>query len=174
MMRGMANRGRAALALVGVCFAALLSIGSCSREEAKPLDVNRVLGSTLGEVIERWGEPKMHTPDQQIDGVFGYASWPDVQGAKVTAFSKEGKIIWVTYRFPKMDPFDEAEAFRLVNVDPAQDQARLLRSPGAKRWTPFGKYQKLTVSPATKMVAAGEDPLGRVTPSSSEGVEGPT
>ncbi len=161
---------------VGV-LAVLLFNGSCSREEAKPLDVNQVLGSSLEEAIERWGEPQAHTPDRGIDApaVFGYAMWKEVEGAKITAFSRGGNIFWVTYRFEKMDPFDEAEAFRLVNVDPPQDRARHLKSPGAKRWTPFGKYQKLIVSPVTRMVAAGDDPWGRgrVTPSGAVGTDGP-
>lgn len=145
-----------------VLLAAAVAIGSCSRREEGPLDARRALGSSLEEAIDRWGEPERYTPDPMRESGHGFASWPDVEGARITAFSRMGKIIWVTYRFQGMDPFDEAEAFRLVGVDPDPDQATRLRSPGARRWSPFERYQKLTVSPATRMVAIGQDPMNRV------------
>ena len=158
----MTNSRGSAFALI----CALLASGSCAREEERPLDVHRVLGSSFEEVSERWGKPEQYTADPMVPEGHGYGSWPNVMGARITAFSRMGKIIWVTYRFPDMEPWDEAEAFRLVNVDPPQDQARHLSStPGAKRWSPFEQYQKLTVSPVTKMVAIGHDPMNRVQPS---------
>ncbi len=149
----------------GVVLALLItavSMGSCSRQEEGLLHARRALGSSLKEAIDRWGEPEHYTPDPHMESGHGFASWPDVAGARITAFSRMGKIIWLTYRFQRMDPFDEAEAFRRVGVDPDPDQATHLRSPGAKRWSPFESYQKLSVSPATRMVAIGRDPMNRV------------
>lgn len=149
-------------AAVPALLSAVIAIGSCSPREEGLLQARRALGSSLQEAIDRWGEPEHYTPDPLMESGHGFASWPDVAGARITAFSRMGRIIWVTYRFHRMDPFDEAEAFRLVGVDPDPKQARHLRSPGAKRWSPFGEYQKLTVSPATRMVAIGRDPMNRV------------
>ena len=154
----MRSRRVAALVVLGAAIAA----GSCSRQEGGLLVARQALGSSLEEAIDRWGEPEHYTPDPLMESGHGFASWSDVAGARITAFSRMGRIIWVTYRFLRMDPFDEAEAFRLVGVAPDPAQARHLRSPGAKRWSPFEGYQKLTVSPVTRMVAIGRDPMDRV------------
>ena len=146
---------------VALLLTAAVAMGSCSRE-AGMLDARQALDGSLEEAIDRWGEPERYTPDPLREGGHGFASWPDVEGARITAFSRMGKIIWVTYRFQDMDPFDEAEAFRLIGVDPDPDRATHLRSPGARRWSPFERYQKLTVSPVTRMVAMGHDPMNRV------------
>ena len=152
-------------AVLGILVVALVS-GSCSQD--KQLDAHRVLGSSLEQMIERWGEPERYTPDPERQKGHGFAGWSDVLGVKLTAFSLKGKIIRVTYRFRNMDPFDEVEAFNLINVDPDPDEVNHLTSPGAKRWTPFEDYQKLTVSPASKMVAVGNDPMHRVHPDRPE------
>ena len=152
-------------AVLVILVVALVS-GSCSQD--KQLDAHRVLGSSLEQMIERWGEPERYTPDPERQKGHGFAGWSDVLGVKITAFSRMGKIIWVTYRFRNMDPFDEVEAFNLINVDPDPDEVNHLTSPGAKRWTPFEDYQKLPVSPASKMVAVGNDPMHRVHPDRPE------
>lgn len=146
---------------IALVFLSVVTSASFSCESGKPLDAHRVLGSSLESVIERWGEPMRYTADPNHERGHGFASWKNVQGARITAFSKMDKVIWVTYRFPEMEPFDEAEAFRLINLDPDPDQANHLKTPGAKRWSPFEKYQKLTVSPMTKMVALGRDLMNR-------------
>jgi hypothetical protein len=155
----MRNRNNTTLVLLCV----VASVWS-SCDSGRPLDARRVLGSSLQEASERWGEPVQYTEDPMHERGHGFASWQDVSGAKITAFSRMGKIVWLTYRFQKMEPFDEAQAFSLINVDPDPDQAHHLKTPGAKRWSPFEQYQKLTVSSVTKMVAVGDDPMSRVQP----------
>jgi hypothetical protein len=89
---------------------------------------------------------------------YGFALWPDLMGVRVFIVIKRGKVTWVTYRFENLETFDEAKAFRIINVEPPAEEPKLF--PGeeeAKRWEPFEKYGKMTVSPAIEMVAVGWD-----------------
>ena len=144
-----------------VFFAIVAVLGiSCAREE-KPLDVHAVLGRSPEDLIERWGEPKQYKKDPGVGEKYGFALWPDIAGVRVFIAVKRGQVTWVTYRFEHMEPFDEAEAFRIINVEPPADEP--VHKPGeegTKRWKPFGKYGKygkMTVSPAIKFVGVGWD-----------------
>ena len=144
----MKRLGFVALAVLGV---------SCARQE-QPLDVHTVLGRSPEELIERWGEPKQYRKDPGVGEKYGFALWPDLMGVRVFIVIKREKVTWVTYRFENLETFDEAKAFRIINVEPPAEEPK--RFPGeeeVKRWEPFEKYGKMTVSPAIKLVAVGWD-----------------
>lgn len=150
----------------------LLILSACGRQQG-PLDLESVLGHRPDELIERWGEPTQHHPDPGVPGKFGFATWENVEGVRVFVVFTRGKVSWVTYRFEAMEPFDAAAAFEMIGVSPDPGEATDLPSePGAKRWEPFGQWRRLTINPASKLIAAGRDPL-RIPPEQPEGQVSP-
>ena len=131
---------------------------SCSREPA-PLDMHEILGRGEAELIERWGEPRQHVPASE--GRFGHLLWEDVldTGVRVFVVIKGGEASYVTYRFEEMDPFDEDEAFRMIGAERPQAEPQTMTTPGARRWRPYGPYEKLTINPRTKFISVGSDPV---------------
>ena len=130
---------------------------SCSREPA-PLDLNEILGRGEAELIERWGEPKQHVPASE--GRFGHLLGEDVldTGVRVFVVIKGEEASYVTYRFEEMDPFDEDEALRMIGAEP-EAEPQTMTTPGARRWRPYGPYEKLTMNPRTKFISVGSDPV---------------
>ena len=131
---------------------------SCSREPP-PLDVHEVLGRSEAELIERWGEPRQHV--QASGGRFGHLLWEDVldTGVRVFVVIKGGEVSYVTYRFEEMDPFDEDEALRLIGAERPDADPQTMTTPGARRWRPYGPYEKLTLNPRTRFISVGSDPV---------------
>ena len=89
----------------GFCpLAAVLLLGlACASEE--PLDAHALLASTPSAVQVRLGEPKQYR--EETEKHIGFMRWEDVGGVKLFAAIKQGKIVYVTYNFAAMEPFDE-------------------------------------------------------------------
>ena len=140
---------------------------SCSREPM-PLDVHEVLGRSEADLIERWGEPWQRV--QASEGRFGHLLWQDVLGTGVRVFVviKEGEASYVSYRFEEMDPFDEEEALRMIGAERPDAEPQTMTTPGAKRWRPYGPYDKLTLNPRTRFISVGSDPV-RIKAGEAEG-----
>ena len=141
----------------GFCpLATVLLLGlACAPEE--PLDAHALLASTPSAVQARLGEPKQYR--EETEKHVGFMRWEDVGGVKLFAAIKQGKIVYVTYNFAAMEPFDQAEAFRTIGLDPPQNEPEKIDNSQAKRWRPFGKYARLTVNPATKLISVGAHPF---------------
>ena len=141
----------------GFCpLATVLLLGTACAPE-KPLDAHALLASTPAAVQARLGEPKQYR--EETEKRMGFMRWEDVGGVKLFAAIKKGKIVYVTYNFAAMEPFDEAEAFRTIGLDPPQNEPEEIDKSQAKRWRPFGKYARLTVNPATKLISIGAHPF---------------
>ena len=80
-------------------------------------------------------------------------------GVRVFVVIKGGEASYVTYRFEEMDPFDEDEAFRMIGAERPQAEPQTMTTPGARRWRPYGPYEKLTINPRTKFISVGSDPV---------------
>ena len=143
---------------VAPAIAVLFLVVSCSREPA-PLDVHEILGRSAAELIERWGEPGQHVPASE--GRFGHLLWVDVldTGVRVFVVIKGGEVSYVSYRFEEMDPFDEDEALRLIGAERPDAEPQTMTTPGARRWRPYGPYEKLTLNPRTRFISVGSDPV---------------
>lgn len=137
-----------------VCLSLALA---CGRGEAqKGLEVPRVLGQTPEELQARWG-----TPDISIrkSDQLSTLQWKDLGGVWVYAVSQEGRVVYVTYTFAKMEPFEVNAAFRRLGIQPPKEPPEHEWENGAKRWIPFGPYEKLTVNPKTKAVTVAAKQL---------------
>ena len=140
----------------GFCPLATVFLGlACAPE--KPLDAHALLASTPAAVQVRLGEPKQYR--EETERRMGFMRWEDVGGVKLFAAIKQGKIVYVTYNFAALEPFDEAAAFRTIGLDPPDDEPQKIDKSEAKRWRPFGKYARLTVNPATKLISVGAHPF---------------
>ncbi len=135
--------------------AVVLLVPACAPE--KSLDAHALLASTPAEMQVRLGEPKQHR--EETAKRMGFMRWEDVGGVKLFAAIKKGKVVYVTYNFAAMEPFDEAEAFRTIGLDRPQNEPKKIDKSQAKRWRPFGKYARLTVNPATKLISVGAHPF---------------
>lgn len=143
----------------GVAFAAtalwILAIVCCARrQESARLHAETILGSTAAELIERLGKPT-----QNREGRF--VRWADVDGVRIFVAFDEGsdRASYVAYTFERMVPFDEAKAFQVVGLEPPAEGAKAYSDGKARRWQPYGKYDKLVVSTETRVIALGSDPF---------------
>ena len=117
------------------------------------LDVHFVLGSSVEELVARFGEPDAYRP-QLGNQPYGNIKWNDLKGVKVFAILKDSLCAYVNYGFKKMDPFDETEALRIIGVEPPQEEPAVsVPETGVKKWYPFEQYHRLTVSSRVKNVA---------------------
>ena len=132
--------------LAGLCCA--------RRQETAPLHAEAILGSTAADLIERLGKPT-----QNREGRF--VRWADVDGVRVFVAFEEGsdRAAYVAYTFESMVPFDESKAFEVVGLEPPADGAKAYSDGKARRWEPYGKYDRLVVSTETKVIALGTDPF---------------
>lgn len=129
-------------------------------EPDRPLDVHRALGSAPEDLFARWGPPKQYTPDPHVEGKFGFAMWPDVHGARIFIAVRQDRVTWITYRFPKMEPFDLAAALEQTNIQlPEQGGRQIPAAEGARRWEPFEGYRRLTINPQNRLITVGADPV---------------
>ena len=116
------------------------------------LDVHFVLGSSVDELVARFGEPAAYRP--ALEPRYGNIKWNDLKGVKVFAIIKDSTCAYVNYRFDNLDPFDEAEAFRIIGVErPEDDPTVSVFKTGVTKWYPFGQYDHLTVSSQLKNVS---------------------
>ena len=139
---------------------AILFFGlSCApkKKESPPLDAYEILGSTAEKLIERLGPPTQYSEGRLI-------RWKNSHGVRVFARITHGKVSYVAYTFEEMEPFDEARAFAMIGVEPPKEGGENIGETRARRWSPFGKYEKLTLSPRTKLISIGKDPVRKPLP----------
>ena len=141
----------------GFCLLATVLLLGPACAPQNPLDAHALLASTPSAVQARLGEPKQYR--EETEKRMGFMRWEDVGGVKLFAAIKKGKIVYVTYNFAAMESFDEAEAFRTIGLDPPENEPEKIDKSQAKRWRPFGKYARLTVNPATKLISIGAHPF---------------
>ena len=117
------------------------------------LDVHFVLGSSVEELVARFGEPDAYRP-QLGNQPYGNIKWNDLKGVKVFAIIKDSLCTYVNYGFKKMDPFDETEAFRIIGVEGPEDEPTVsVPKTGVRKWYPFEHYHHLTVSSQVKNIS---------------------
>ena len=122
---------------------------------AKPAEVvvetAQLLDRTGDELKEMLGEPdnfKIETSNNP-----GYLTWKDVQGIKIFVVLNKGISLYVTYQFSEDEDFHEEEALRMVGLERPEVPPREIAP--AKRWEPYGKYDRLTINPDTRLVSVG-------------------
>ena len=116
------------------------------------LDVHYVLGSSVDELIARFGEPDAYRP-QLGNQPYGNIKWSDLKGVKVFAMTKDSTCAYVNYSFKAMDPFDETEAFGIIGVErPEGEPQESVFKTGVTKWYPFEHYHHMTVSAKLKNV----------------------
>ena len=116
------------------------------------LDVHFVLGSSLDELIARFGEPDAYRP-QLGDQPYGNIKWNDLKGVKLFAITKDSTCAYVNYSFEAMDPFDEKRAFEIIGVErPEEEPTVSVFKTGVTKWYPFEQYHHMTVSSQLKNV----------------------
>lgn len=141
---------------VRALFVALL-IGSCSWRPEPRLKPERLIGSTPEELIARLGQPKQYQEEAATEN-FGFMIWPDLEGIHVLVIIKGGKSRYVSYQFKEMEPFDESKALALIGAKRPKAPPELIPRSQAKRWRPFGQYERLTINPDTKLISIGSHP----------------
>jgi len=136
------------------------------------LDAHFVLGSSLDELVVRFGEPDVYRP-QLGDQPHGNVKWNDLKGVKVFAIIKDSTCAYVNYSFQAMDPFDETAAFGLVGVERPEDEPTVsVFKTGVTKWYPFEHYHHMTVSTQQKNVTIKGfdfDPIARSTRAAATG-----
>ena len=153
-----------------IAVSALFSGFSCGQKKRSDqlLNAYEILDSSAEELIERFGEPAQHSEGR-------YIRWKSINGVLVFVFfekrKEEGifafffeffdkqKANYVAYTFEEMESFDEARAFQIIGIEPPKEGAKYISKNKAKRWEPFGEYDKLTVSMETRVISIGTDPL---------------
>ncbi len=142
-----------------VCLLACLACGS--GREAEPsgprLSPQHLLGRTPQQMVAHLGRPQSQR--DEVSGHYGFLRWPDVDGVSVMAIVSGGKGVYVSYQFSPEDPFDEEVAFARLGLEIPDEPPAPLSDRGAKRWHPFGPYERLTVNPETRLIAIGSYPL---------------
>ena len=134
----------------------LWAVWACSPEPRPLLSAHELIGSTPEQIIERLGEPRLNRPERGPH--FGALRWADLEGVEVMVIVKGGVGSYVSYQFVAMDPFDEAAALARVDVEPPNEEPRILAGGQARRWEPCGPFARLTVSLETRLVSVGPHP----------------
>ncbi len=117
------------------------------------LNVNELLGETRETLEKRLGESDIFIhKHNNIDTI----QWKDVNGVWIFVVLKDGRSNYVTFTFKFMDTFDEEEAFRLIGISNPKEKPEYVWENKAKRWRPFGVYQKMVVNPGTKAITVGD------------------
>ncbi len=137
---------------VSALLLSLTSLG-CGGREPQVLDLSEVFGRSMEELKERFGKPDILI---QKSETVATVQWKSVEGTWVFVVMKDGQARYVTYNFKDMEPFDEEEAFRRIGIDLPEEEPEHSWENGAKRWIPFGEYEKLVTNPVTKAVTVGD------------------
>lgn len=115
------------------------------------LDLSYTLGRTKAQLEEHFGDADifiLKTADMST------IQWKYIEGTWIFIILKDGRSTYVTYTFKEMDPFDQDEAFQALGIG-APKSLDWEWENDAKRWKPFGKYEKLVVNPKTQAVTVG-------------------
>lgn len=133
---------------------------ACTPKPETRLQADRLIGSTPEELIDRLGEPKEERAE--TPGSFGFLSWTGIEGVHVLVLFREGKGCYVSYQFKDMAPFDEQKALALIGVELPDQPPEEVPNSRAKRWQPFGSYERLTINPDTRLISVGAHPSSLV------------
>ena len=138
-----------------VPLALVIGVGCGGSDQSKTkLDVYELLGETREALEERLGECDIFIhKHNNIDTI----QWKDVKGVWVFVVLKDGRSNYVTYTFKYMDTFDEQEAFNLIGIANPKEKPEYEWENKARRWKPFGAYQKMVVNPETKAITVGDN-----------------
>ncbi len=134
--------------LVLLLSAAILT--ACARED-KLLDAHQLLGRSPEQLKERLGEPR--NAREETEHLPGWITWRDIDGVRVFVLVQRNQTIYVAYTFREF-PEDEDEALSLLNITKPRAEPQHL-SGRARRWTPYGNYDRLTVNPDTGVISLG-------------------
>ena len=115
------------------------------------LDLSYTLGRTQVQLEEHFGEADVFI---QKTADMSTIQWKYIEGTWIFIILKDGRSTYVTYTFKEMDPFDQDEAFRILGIVPPASLDWEWENE-ARRWKPFGKYEKLVVNPNTQAVTVG-------------------
>jgi hypothetical protein len=137
-----------AMMLVSIC-AVLPSAASAASKTI--LDLTNTLGRTKVQLEEHFGEADIFI---QKTADMSTIQWKYIEGTWIFILLKDGRSIYVTYTLKEMDPFDQDEAFQMLGIVPPESLDWEWENE-AKRWKPFGKYEKLVVNPSTQAVTVG-------------------
>ncbi len=120
--------------------------------EKTDLNVHQLLDRTPEGLKARLGEPDISTKRSEKVTTL---QWRDADGDSTWVYVDliYGYSCYVTYTFKLMEPFDEREALRRIGIDPPAEEPETEWENGAKRWRPFGDYDRLTLNPVTKAVS---------------------
>ena len=140
-------------ALLGTIYLGFLA---CSSQPENPLQFDRLIGSNPDSLIARLGAPKQHK-EESVDG-FGFMRWLDIGGVHVLVVIREGKGEYVSYQFRTMEPFDEQRALEMIGIGKVSASFDTIPRSRAKRWMPFGEYERLTINSDTRLVSVGKYP----------------
>ena len=135
-------------------FPLLALVIACGGEEPQILNVHMVLNQTQEALKERFGEPDISVRRaKNIDTM----QWKSADGDSTWVYVvvRDGRSCYVTYTFKNMEPFDGEGALRRLGIEAPTDEPEYVWENGVKRWKPFGRYEKLTLSPITKAVTVG-------------------
>lgn len=137
------------LYLIGV-----LSFGcNGSVSQKTKLNVYELLGETRETLEKRLGESDIFIhKHNNVDTI----QWKDVKGVWVFVVLKDGRSNYITFTFKDMEIFDEEEAFRLIGITNPKEKPEYVWENKARRWKPFGVYQKMVVNPETKAITVGD------------------
>ena len=134
---------------------------SCGPEKPKKpvqkLNVYEIMGSTPEDLIERLGKPVQFNKHKLV-------RWKNVDGVRVFVALEKGKASYISYQFEEMKRFNEAKAFEIIGLEQPEEEGKKIGDSVAKRWSPFGAYDKLTVMPRTKSITIGKDPVRKTVP----------
>ena len=115
------------------------------------LDLSYTLGRTQVQLEEHFGEADVFI---QKTADMSTIQWKYIEGTWIFIILKDGRSTYVTYTLKEMDPFDQDEAFQILGIVPPESLDWEWENE-ARRWKPFGKYEKLVVNPSTQAVTVG-------------------
>jgi len=144
-------------AMPAILLGGMLAAWSCASNPEPLLDADQLIGSTPEQLSARLGEPLTHS--EENPNHYGSMRWQGIEGVDILMIIKGGKGTYVTYHFTDMEPFDEAAALAQSGVELPDTAPELVANSQAKRWQPFGEYERLTINPDTKLVSIGSHPL---------------
>ena len=115
------------------------------------LDLSHTLGRTKVQLEDHFGEADIFI---QKTADMSTIQWKYIEGSWIFIIIKDGRSTYVTYTLKDMEPFDQDEAFQILGIVSPKSLDWEWENE-AKRWKPFGQYEKLVVNPSTKAVTVG-------------------